>query len=67
MAYPQYNIMFQSQNASGEVRTTGGVVGPVRTDGSHTFVLSVNGTLLNVELSHDSDQDRTPKLIVTFR
>jgi hypothetical protein len=66
MAYPQYNITFQSNGKSTVTHTTG-QPGPTHSDGSHTFVLDVNGTQLMVELSHESDLDRTPKLVLTFK
>lgn len=63
MAYPQYDITFQATDESkAKVKE-----GPIQTDGSHTFVLDVNGTQLSVELSHESDTDRTPRLILTFK
>jgi hypothetical protein len=67
MAYPQYDIRFQSQGERATVMTSGGVPQSIETDGSHSFVLDVGGTRLNVELAHKSDGDRTPRLVLTFK
>ena len=66
MAYPQYNITFQSTGGSTVTHSTG-EAGPTHSDGSHTFVLDVNGTKVSVDLTHESAADRTPKLVVTFK
>jgi hypothetical protein len=68
MAYPQYNITFQSAGTStSKIKNVKGTLGPTHSDGSHAFVLDVNGTQVSVELSHQSEKDRTPKLVVTFK
>jgi hypothetical protein len=67
MAYPEYKITFNSDHQSARVTSLEGKEAPFGTDGSHTFVLDVNGTQLQVDLTHESIDDRTPKLILTFK
>lgn len=68
MTYPLYTITFQSDPKSRtRLQTPEGKSGPIETNGSHTFVLQVNGTSIDVALTHESDFDRTPKLVLTFK
>lgn len=63
MTYPQYDVKFMGklQTMSGEPRNE------IETDGSHAFVLDAGGTKIQVELTHFSDEDRTPRLILNFK
>ena len=66
MAYPQYDITFQSTGELKVKEKSTGKVGSIHTDGSHTLVLDVNGTQVTVALTHEDAGERTPKLVLTF-
>jgi hypothetical protein len=63
MTYPTYDIKFvgKLETVEGESK------GEIETDGSHAFVLDAAGTKVQVALTHFSDEDRTPRLILEFK
>lgn len=64
MAYPTYDIKFRGNLETIEGQPTN----EIETDGSHAFVLlDAAGTKVHVELTHFSDEDRTPRLILEFK